>query len=199
MNAPDREGSFRAEITEFGIKQFDSGAVGVSIRARLTEWYSITEAKWYPWNDYETEAEGTIFIVKKDNTVNQLGADSLIKYAGWDGNIESITNGTWQPTPCQVAIKREEYKQQAQMRIAFINDWHRTPGGMSNVSPEDAKAMQVRFGAQFRALVGNAQRNNMPATGRPATPPPAPAGRPQTQSTTAPPQAEDPVSNNVPF
>lgn len=185
----DREGSFRATITAFGLKQMESGAISVAIKATLTELFS--DGVWHPWAEYEMEAEGDQWIVKRDGNLNQGAAEALIRHAGWDGNMESIVGETWQPTPCQVTVKREEYEGKARFKIAFVNAFDRTPGGLSNIDAAKAKELQARFGGQLRAIGGNTKRqgapvpNGKPAVPAPATPrpaPPAPPGYPQVES-----------------
>lgn len=166
----DREGSFKARITGYGLKEFESGAVSVSLKADLLEFWDGTQ--WQPWADYSMEAEGDVCIVKKDKTINQGAAESLINFAGWDGDIVSIGTEAWHPTNCVLVVKADTYKDQTRYRIAFVNDYNRTPGGMSNVDAAKVKELQARFGSQFRALAGNKQRNGTPPANRPAPPPP---------------------------
>lgn len=194
MSQPvDREGQFRADIIAYGLKEMESGAMSVSIRAKLTQFYDGVE--WLPWEEYGMEAEGDIWIVKKDNGgLNSNGVQSLVNHAGWDGNMESIVNETWQPSACQVAVKREEYKGNVRFKIAFVNDWNRTPGAMSNIDAAKAKELQARFGAQLRAIAGNVKRNGSPPASKPATPPPARAVAP----TSVPPSGGD-KSDDIPF
>lgn len=171
-NAADREGNFRAVITSYGLKEMESGAVAVSIKASLTDFWDGTE--WFPWKEYDVEAEGDVWIVKKNGDVNLGQAEALCRYAGWDGDMESIVQETWQPRPVTVAIQKDEYKRHVRYKIAFINDYNRTPGAMSNVDREKAKALQAKHGAAFRAIAGNVQRNTAPPppSGKFPTPPP---------------------------
>lgn len=184
MQPVDRAGIFKAKITGYGLTESEKGAVGIVLKAELTDLWDPTNKEWYPWAQYEQEAEGAIWIVKKDGTINQLGADSLIKCAGWDGNLESITGETWQPTPVQVAIDSDEYNGKTRFRINFVNPFDRTPGMMSTVSADKARELQNRFGGLLRAIAGNARRNGAtpngapPPPARPASPapPPPPVG-----------------------
>lgn len=187
----DREGNFRVQITDFGISEMESGSVAVNIKAKILEMYEGNE-QWSDWTQFDPyEVEGAIWIVKTDGTLNENAVRSLMAHTGWDGNIESIVDGTWKPNLCQVQVKLDTYKDQSRFRIAFINDYSRTPGGMSNVTPEKAKQLAMRFGGQLRALAGNAKRSSSPAPGRPAPPP-------QNRSK---PQAEQPIGTNeeIPF
>lgn len=166
------EGTFKAQIESYGLKEMESGSVAVSIRAHLLDLWN--GEGWEPWGDSNVEAAGDLWIVKKDGTLNSGQVEALIKCAGWDGNLESIVNETWRPTQCQVVVKADEYQGQTRYKIAFINDLNRTPGMMGNVDAGKAKELQARHGAALRALAGNAKRNGAPApASKPATPPPA--------------------------
>jgi len=195
MNPVDREGTFRAEITEYGIREAESGSVGVTIRCKLTEWWDGQQ--WLDWSSYDVEALGDVWIVKKDGSLNEPAAQSLIRHAGWDGNIDAIANSVWQPTKCAVAIQREEYKGQVRFKIAFVNDWARTPGQLSSISADKARELATRYGGQLRAMAGSVQRNHAPTTGAPARPP---AAKPvHSPAAPPPPPSVDSDHNNIPF
>ena len=164
----DRAGSFKATIEQYGLKEMDSGSVAVSLKAKLTDFWDGQQ--WHDWREYEQEADGDIWVVKTDGTPNDKAIESLVRFAGWDGDFLSIIQETWTPTPCQLTIKSETYKNVPRIKIAFVNDLNRTPGGqMSNVDEAKAKDLQARFGASMRAIVGNAKR----AGAIPAPPPKA--------------------------
>lgn len=176
--AVDRDGTFRAEITGFGLKEMESGAVSVAIAARLTGWFGAetgNEPQWYDFSMMNMEADGDFWIVgsrEKGSKVNEHAARSLIQFAGWDGMFDSIQNQTWEPTPCQVVIKSEEYRGTKRRKIAFLNDYNRTPGAnLSNVTPEKVKELSTRFGSQFRAIAGSIKRNGTMPSGAPSAPP----------------------------
>jgi hypothetical protein len=165
-----QEGSFRGLITEYGLYEPDSGAVGVNIRARITEAWDSDSLTWEDWAEYDMEAEGCVWLVQrkdKGGGINQKSVDSLIRFAGWNGDIQSIVNGGWEPVMCAFAVTKETYKENTRFRIAFINDPDRIPGGQGNVTPERAKELQTLYGAQFRALAGNTTRNAAPPQGKP--------------------------------
>jgi hypothetical protein len=172
MSQPiDREGNFRAVIESYGVREMESGAVCVAIKAKLTQIWN--GEVWESWEQYDMVAEGDIWIVKKDNGgLNSNGVESLIRHAGWDGSFESITDESWQPSPCQVQVQRDDYKGATRYRIAFVNDFNRTPGAMSTIDGNKAKELASRFGAQLRAIAGNAKRNVAPLPGKPVPPPP---------------------------
>lgn len=163
-------GTFRGTITEYGLFEPESGAVGVNIKASINEAWDSEAQSWVDWSEYDLETEGTAWIVKKGGGINQKSTESLIQYAGWDGSIESITNGTWKPTPCAFVVNEDNYRDEVRYRIAFINDHDRAPGGGGNVSPDRAKELSMQYGAQLRALAGNVARNAAPPAGKPKPP-----------------------------
>lgn len=180
----DREGDCRVEIVEYTLKEFDSGAVAVAIRCKVLEWFGANEENpvpgWYNWRDYGDEVTGDIWVVSgqaKGNKLLDKAIQSLVNYAGWDGSFDSIANGTWQPTPCQVVVTKEKDQRNETVvhyRASFVNDYNRTPGGLSGgVKPEQAKALQTKYGQALRAIVGNKMRNQPApaANSRPASPP----------------------------
>lgn len=169
----DRTGTFRAEITAYGLRNADSGAVAVSLAVQLTEIWN-GEA-WQDWREFAMEAVGDLWIIKKDGTLNKNSVNSLIDFAGWDGSLESVANQQWKPTPCQVQIGSETYKEETRFRIDFVNAFDRDPrNAVANVTPEKAKELANKYGSQLRALVGNRSRNAAPvaAASKPAAPPP---------------------------
>jgi hypothetical protein len=181
MSTPvDRAGSFKATIEEYGLKEMESGSVAISLKAKLTDFWDGQQ--WHDWREYEQEAEGDVWVVKKDGTPNEKAIETLVKFAGWDGDFLSVIQGQWAPTPCQLTIKAEDYQNRTRLKIAFVNDLNRTPGGqMSNVDEAKAKELQSRFGASMRAIVGNAKRaGSIPA------PPPKTNGK-----TPLPPRAQE--------
>ena len=170
----DRSGVFRAEILDYGLKKMDSGAVSVAIHVLLTEMWD--GENWQPWRDYDMEAYGDVWIIKKDGALNDRQAKALMQYAGWDASLVAITDATWKPTPCQVEITHERYKDQDQFKVSWVNDFNRVPGAgaLSNVDSDKVKELEARFGSPLRALQGNVKRNgSAPASKKPAPPPKA--------------------------
>lgn len=169
----DREGTFRADIKEFSLYEAESGAVGVNLKATLTEAWNFDTREWLPWAEYGMEVEGCIYIVKKDGSPNTKAAESLIQFADWDGDINSIVSGGWQPSPCQLVIKKDTYKDEERFKIAFVNHFDSTPGGGGNVTADKARELADRHNSSFRALAADKKRNAAPVAkkGPPAPPP----------------------------
>ncbi len=90
--ALDRSGTFQAEITDYCLMApFKSGAIPVDITVRLTAMWDDNdgddgEGGWVPWAEYEMDATGLQWIIKKDGSLNESTVQNLIEFAGWDGN-----------------------------------------------------------------------------------------------------------------
>lgn len=176
----DRAGVFRGVITECGLFEAESGAKAINITASLSELWDAENKQWCPWSEYEMTAKGAIWIVKKDGSVNMKAVESAVMCAGWGSSLEQAAIGVFGEVakPCQFVVQEEkpnDYHDETQFRISFLNDFDRTPGGTGNVTPERAKALQAQYGSQFRALAGNANRNAAPPTTKPAAPKPTAA------------------------
>lgn len=166
-----QEGIFRGRIIQYGLDRFDSGATAVYIKVRIDE--ILTDGEWYDWREHEIEALGKVFIIDKKGSLLERGCRSLIEYAGWDGNIPTIGNGEWEPTPVQITVAAETYKDETRYQIKWVNDYDRMPGG-GNVSKDDAVALQQQYGSALRALAGDSKRNAAPVSGGPSKPKAAP-------------------------
>ncbi len=182
MSVPvTREGTFRGIITEYGLRETDGGALGISFKAMLSDWHYEHQneagemiSEWYPWADQNEFVEGSIWIIKKDGKTNESGVKSAFK-AGWDGDLASVESGDWKPIPCQFVVKSESYKNKrgeevVTLKAAFVNGYD-DPVGKSygNVDQDKVKALNAKYGGAFRALAGSASKPKAPST-----PPPKP-------------------------
>ena len=185
----DRTGTFRAQVISYGMKEYDSGAIAVNLVFRLTDWWYVPddgEPEWTPWADYGQEVFGSFFVVKKTGDLNQGPIKQLIEHAGWGGNFDSITDGTWEPTPCQVQVKSETYEGNEQMKASWIDSFDATPrSGLARLSAEKSKALNAKFGGQIRAIAGDKARQ---ATKPQGPPPPSPS-----------PVRPEPSKSDIPF
>lgn len=211
-NQIDREGIFRANIINYGVQNFDSGSVGIAVTADLTAMWMPpadgNEGYWDDWSSYGYQADGTIIVVKKDGTMHKPQVEALCRHAGWDGNLEAVALGTWEPKPVQVTIKREVYKkegydEQISFRINFINDYERSPGSKGNVDAAKASELQSRYGGSLRAIAATVAQNAIPpANGKPSAPParkgPPPQGVPTNQAKAAR-EAAEASGEKIPF
>lgn len=199
----DREGEFRGVISAYGIYNAESGALGISLVGDLQDLWQPpadgADGYWCPWGEYQMQAEGTVWIVKKDGTPNLAGIESLCKYAGWDGELSSIAEESWQPTPARMSVKKESYEGKERFKLAFLNDFNREPGSKGNVDPDKARELQTRFGSHFKAIAGTvAQSKSPPPAGKPSSPKRPAAGVPANQASNARKAAAE-TGEQVPF
>lgn len=205
MSQPcDREGNFKAHILDYGIRKADSGAIAVTIKAQLMALWDSEQQDWIPWSEYDQEAWGDIWVVKKDGSLNENAVKSLINHAGWDGTLESIANKTWQPADCQVQIQENKYQGETTYRVSFVNDLERIPGGINSLSQQEVGALAAQYGAPLRALAGtalNAKKSAPKPGSRPAAPPKKPAAKPADVpvDSAGDPLPEDRSGDEIPF
>ena len=205
MGTPiDREGHFRARIVEYGMCQASDAAsqsVGVQIKVALTEMWDPDREGWMSWSEYDQEATGTLWIVKKDGTLNDMACRSLVQNAGWDGDIYKIADSKWEPTECQVTIKAEEYRGRTQYKVSFVNDYNRVPGSMGTLDESTVKSLKNQHGSALRALFATTKANSAPKPeGKPEAPPKPPAKRPPPAgSSVGIPDEGAPPQDEVPF
>lgn len=157
------EGHVRGVITEYGLSEVESGAVVVNFAAKISDYWDTDGQQWIDCAESDYRVKGAVWIVKKDKTLAVEAAQAIIDNAGWDGNLESIVNGTWQPVPCSMLMRKETYKEQERYQAGFLAPFDRVPGAMGTVTEEKAKALQSQYGSALRALRGNLTRAAAPA------------------------------------
>lgn len=187
----DRAGNFRGEIVDYGLSEQESGALAVSIEARIEECWDEENKEWVTWREYDIHAIGYIYVIKKDGTLNDKQVQALVQCAGWDGSFDSIADHSWQPTPCQFVVNEDNYNNQKRYRISWVNAYDRTPGALGQMSPDRVKQLSQKYGSQLRAVAGNAK------------PVAKPSGKPKAPSAPAKNQQPAPVAaesgDDVPF
>lgn len=165
--AIDREGLFRGTVKDYQVKQHPSGTVGLHFVISVDEaWNGVA---WEDWRQYDLEATGEQFVIKKDGSVNTKTVESLVGAMGWDGSFISVANKTWIPRPAQFSVKADEWNGKAQFRLAYVNAWDHSKRNESHVEV-DAAALDARFGSQIRALASS-QTRNAAVPSRPLPPP----------------------------
>lgn len=178
----DRGGHFRATIDSYGLeKSKTSNAHAVVIKCTVLEQYDFDSDAWVDWRSFEPhEVWGRIWIIGKDGKVNATAAEALVKNAGWDGDILSIQNQTWQPFQCSVSVEESTWEGKTSFKVGFVNGFDETPSGkLGNVDEVSAKQLATQFGASFRAIAGSVKQNAAAVpNGKPAAPPKKPAAKP---------------------
>jgi len=158
-------GTFKTIIEEWGITKADSGAIGVSMRHRITDWWDADAKKWNTAladeHGVALEAHGcygTVWIFKKDGSESFNGIEQLVSAIGWDGALVTFAK---QPESVSVVIdvKEETYEGKKQYKASWLYPPTSDPsqrGGLSNVaSAEDIQKLQDEMGARLRAAVGS--------------------------------------------
>jgi hypothetical protein len=152
------EGNIRGDIVEYGIREADSGAVAVSVKIYAREFWNDETKSWEPLEP-PTATIGDIWVVKKDGTINTKQVEALCRYAGWDGNLSTISQNKWERTPCSAVVQREEYEDQVRWKISWLNAYDRAPGSLTSLTPDRMAALANKYGSSLRAAAGNAKRN----------------------------------------
>jgi len=201
MSQPiDREGIFRAAPVEVGLREFDSGAVAVSVRFGVLEHFGA--AGWEDWRQYQVEVYADLFVVKRDKTINEPIVRAMMLALGWNGSLADLAIPDIQLRPCQVDVRAEQYNGATSYRAKWVNPWDHIAGaGVGNVNADRVRALQSTHGGALRAIAGNIARNATapppPTTGQPGQAPAPPSAQPVPAGT-----ADDPglpTGDRIPF
>lgn len=187
-NPIDREGIFRGDIIDYGIYEAESGAIQVTISCRIREAWNGTD--WEDWTQYDVVASGSINVIKRDSTTNEIGVRNLVSATGWDGTFTSIDQRTWQPKPCQFRVDVNTYKDKTTYQVGSLAQYDRKPGQLSNIDSSKVKSLDAKFGSALRAVAGVT-----PA----ATPAKAPAKPPAKAPVKQPVNATSTPPEDIPF
>ncbi len=172
-------GDFRGRVLEYGLHEKEgSESVSLAIRISADEVWMVPEGgeepMWLDCSGWDSCSVGFLCLVTKAGKLNPHQVDPLMKYAGWDGDFEALANGTWEPNPIRFSVEYDTFGDKGKFRINWIYPFDSEPGGnLGNVDADRAKQLKNKFGAQIRALGGNAARDAAP---KPAGKPAAPAG-----------------------
>lgn len=167
----DREGRFAAQMLESSIfKPENSEAVGWNFHAAL-----MHEAKADGWEALEPmpDAYGTIWLVKKDGTINENGVKQLKEALEWDGDWNKLDGGHQWPD-FQTDIVADTYNGKTQFKATWIHHFESDPsqrGTGKSVDPAEKKSLAAKYQSQTRAICG-VKSSGAPA---PKGAPPSPA------------------------
>lgn len=170
MNFIDREGIFRGPIVEAMIVTGkESQSVGLNITARIDE--ALNGKAWDDWSQYAMHAYGTLWVIKKDGSINEQAAESARDVLGWDGNVDSIDAAKL--SPCQFNVKPDTYNNKTTYKIAWVNPWD-YEGGMQPLDPSALAQIKTMHGAKLRAFFGVRKSGSQapPPSAPPKSPPP---------------------------
>lgn len=162
MATIDREGRFTAQILECSIyKPESSESVGWNFHAAL-----MHEATAEGWNalDPMPDVYGTVWLVKKDGTVNENGVKQMKDALGWDGDWGKLEGDhVWPNFQCDVAA--DTYNGKTKMKATWLHSYEADPSarsGMKAMEPNERKSLASKYQAATRAICG------VKSTGAPA-------------------------------
>jgi hypothetical protein len=169
MNPLQQAGNFRGQITSYGLYEpgkDGSKSVAISVVAYVTEAWDADAKEWLDWRDYQLEASGDLWIVKRDGSLLTNQINNIINHTGWDGDFLSVAEMRWHPNMCQFVVNLEKDttgQYDDKFKIAFINGFDSIPGGgRTFLDAGQAKNLAAKYGAQMRALAGSAAQNSAP-------------------------------------
>ena len=169
------EGRFLAEIEEYGIFQSKtSQAVAVDIFFTTLSYLGREEPEEY--SGYRTR--GRFFIIGKTGDVLPEQAAALAAATGWDGDLNVVASGDWQPaSPVQIIVdKEQDDKGRIYYNAARIlrRDWQ--PARAGNVTAGDGRRIATRYTSALKSVVAKYRRDQgqgqaVPAPKAPDPPP----------------------------
>jgi len=161
----DRTGIFRAKILQWGVREADSGAVGVEMEFVVTA--QLDGSEWVSWAEADEHTVwGTWWVITKGGKPNQTAVDQLVECLGWNGALE--LDSLPPAAEVQISVKAEEYNGQTRLKATWMNPRDYVPPERGP-APEEVRKLQGRFGSLLRAAASGAARN----AAKPATPAPA--------------------------
>lgn len=185
MSQPlEQGGKFRGRITSYGLWNPEGKkSTAVTLSFQVEDAWDADVQEWVDWREYEFEVEGDIWVISKTGIVAQEACNSLMRYAGWDGDLMSVAEMRWEPTPCQFSVNVEtdqSGKYPDKYKAGFLKAWDAIPGaGKTFLDANQAKALASQYGPQFRALAGSLKQNApVPTASKPSVPK-KPATKPQ--------------------
>lgn len=170
----DREGSFRGEAVSYGLwNPGGKKSTAISMTIRVTEFFNHESKEWENWREYEMDVEGDVWIIGKEGKLIENNVKSICEHLGWNGDLVSINDRSWEPKPFGFTTQADEYNGRVRYKLNFINSFDFSPsGGAKTIEPDMAKSLNQQYGAQLRALAGSASKPKAPSS-----PPPKPAQR----------------------
>lgn len=197
-------GEYRGEIFDYALieKKNDKGefnGLSLAIKVKASEVWMTPEGSrepaWLDCSEWDTHGEGYLVLISKAGKVNDSQIQRLVKFAGWDGDFQSLSDHTWEPKPIRFDVAEDNYNGLVNYRINWINDYESVPGGGGNVDADRAKALNSAYGPAIRAIASNARgQKPAPAAGKPASP-----RKPTRQQTPVAPVAPAADAGEIPF
>lgn len=187
----DRQGTFQGRLIDFAVKKAKSGAVAITVHAEIDA--ALIGDQWEDWAEFEFDVFGDLWVVGKTGEVIEWTARDLCEFAGWDGDLESISSGTWEPPSVVFHVQPNEFEGIVRYRLSRIVDPDKpNRGTISGLDDDDVKSLQAEHGPALRAVVGDLLEEPAPSK-------PKRAGKPKPKKATVPPDDGGPGGDDVPF
>jgi len=173
----NREGLFHAYPAEIGLdEQGSSNLACYTILFRIFE--EKQNGQWLDIAGESMEITGWFYLETKDGRVNDFAIEALKAAFGWDGrdpfwlqdNAEALREHA-----VQVKLGWEEYNDNTNLKVQFLNPYGSTGGGVSKADDGTRRNISNRLGSKLRALSGGSPAPAPKPAGRPAPPKPAPS------------------------
>lgn len=163
---PNREGRFKASITEHGLAETGPNRLATFIcKFGLTS--ELAGGEWIAVDD-QLDITGYFYLEKKDGSINTVTVEQLKSAFGWDGRDPLwLQDSDFGGLTVQVKLEFEMYDGKQKLKVRYVDAEDAGPGGVPKADDSTRKSLSTRLGSKLRALAG----------GSPA-PAPKPAGRP---------------------
>lgn len=158
----DRQGTFRAEIKQWGVRRGKgaSKSVGITMKFLILDQYHPDEEdqKWESWDQYEEAfCWGTWYVLDSKGVENQTNVTQLGDSIDWDGNFAIFDGEPPSGMIVQIQVKQETYEGQIQHKASWMSPADATPGsggGITGVLDSSAlKSLNTQYGPKMRALL----------------------------------------------
>jgi hypothetical protein len=172
----DREGTFKAIITDWYVKRSESSdSIAVSCRFAVRAQKNEEDGTWEDWSAFEEHVfGGDYWVVGKDGGINEMAVEQLVRSAGWDGKLESVRSGLPKIPVVQVVVKANTYKDRTTYKAAWMYPENYVGGKAGAVEGSDeVRQLDNRYGSLLRASASSVK---VPGAEKPA--PAAKAKRP---------------------
>jgi hypothetical protein len=187
MNAIDRPGTFRGNITEAGVSETKNGFPQFTARFKATEFYDESTGEWTAWSEYEQEIVGYHVLYTKDKKdgswVELLNAQQIKKALGWTGeSFTDLATTDYSQTLVMFRVETSEFNGNTMLKVTWLDAADANP--TRQLQKYDASKLTAMDGA-FKGILANKKptpasakpASATPAAGKPVTPPKKP-GRP---------------------
>ncbi len=147
-------GTYRAEIEEYVLQDSKSSdAVAIKCKFRTLEKKNGDE-----WLAYKgMHVYGYAWIIGKDGKVNQKAQESFMNATGWDGDLDSIYQGTFEPYAVSIEVESEQYagkdgQRKIAYKVAWINHYNdEGGGGLKGMDPAKSESIIEKYRQAMKA------------------------------------------------